>query len=39
MYRLYWCRRTAALAPQLVLELAALPYERITVELRKGEHR
>jgi len=39
MYKLYWCRRTAALAPQLVLELAALPYEKISIETRRGEHR
>jgi len=39
MYKLYWCRGTAALAPQLVLELGGLPYEKITVETRKGEHR
>lgn len=39
MYKLYWCRGTAALAPQLVLELAGLPYETITVETRAGAHR
>lgn len=39
MYKLYWSAQTAALAPEIVLELAAIPYEKINVNLPGGEHK
>jgi len=39
MYRLYWSRNTGAFAPDLVLQLAGVPCERILVDRSVGEHR
>ncbi len=39
MYKLYWDQGTAAMAPQIVLEEAALDYERVRVDTRSGETR
>lgn len=39
MYKLYWCRQTAALAPELILEESGLPYEKVLVDTAKLEHR
>lgn len=37
MYTLYWAPRTAAFAPQAVLEEAGAPYETVAVDLQRGE--
>lgn len=37
MYKLYWAPRTAAFAPQAVMEEAGAAYETVVVDLAKGE--
>ena len=39
MYKLYWARNTAAFAPEAVLVAAALPYERVPIDLGRAENR
>lgn len=39
MYKLYWCPRTASFAPDLLLAESGLPYEKVLIDVRKGEHR
>ena len=39
MYRLYWARNSAAFAPEAVMQIAGLPFERITIDLARGENR
>jgi len=39
MYRLYWNKDTGAFAPDIVLQLAGAPCERIRVDHKTGEHR
>ena len=39
MYTLYWCPFTASLAPDLLLADSGLPYEKVLIEVRKGQHR
>ena len=39
MYTLYWCPRTASLAPELLLAEAELPYDKVLIDIKKGEHR
>jgi glutathione S-transferase len=39
MYTLYWAPGTAALAPQAVLEEIGAPYELVTLDLKRREHR
>ena len=34
MYRLYWAPKTAAFAPQAVLEEAGLPYQREILDIK-----
>lgn len=38
MYTLYWNPFSASLAPDLVLQEAGLPYERVLIDIRKGEN-
>ena len=38
MYKLYWAPKTAAFAPQAVLEEAGLPYELVPVDLEREEN-
>ena len=38
MYKLYWCRQTAALAPELVLEEGGIAYEKITIDISRLEN-
>ena len=37
MYKLYWAADSGALAPQIVLEEAAVDYQRCAVDLEQGE--
>ncbi len=39
MYTLYWCPRTASLAPELLLALAGLPYEKRLIDVKTGQNR
>jgi glutathione S-transferase len=39
MYRLYWARNTGAFAPEAVMTLAGVPFERVAVDVEAGEHR
>ena len=39
MYRLYWRYDSGAYAPNVLLELAGAPFERVHVDSRKGETR
>ena len=39
MYTLYWCPRTASLAPELLLALAGLPYEKRLIDVKKRQNR
>lgn len=36
MYKLYWAPQSAALAPELVLAEAGLPFEKIAVDIKTG---
>ncbi len=38
-YKLYWDSWTASMAPEMLLELAGLPYQRIRVSLAEKEQR
>lgn len=38
MYKLYWARNTGAFAPEVVMELAGAPYERIEIDYDGKEH-
>ena len=38
VYKLYWCRHTAAQAPEVLLEDAGLTYEKITIDIEKEEN-
>lgn len=39
MYKLYWARNTGAFAPEVVMELAGAPYEKIAIDWdRKEQH-
>lgn len=38
MYRLFWCKQTAAFGPQAVLEEAGAAYEVVPVDIYKDEH-
>lgn len=39
MYRLYWAAGTGAIAPEVMLEEAGAPFERVVIDLVAGEHR
>ncbi|WP_070989078.1 glutathione S-transferase family protein [Halofilum ochraceum] len=39
MYRLYWAAGTGAIAPEVMLEQAGVPFERVVIDLVAGEHR
>ena len=39
MYRLYWAAGTGAIAPEVMLEEADAPFERVVIDLAAGEHR
>ncbi len=39
MYRLYWAAGTGAIAPEVMLEEAGAPFERVAIDLAAGEHR
>jgi glutathione S-transferase len=39
MYRLYWEARSGAILPQVMFAEMGVPYERIPVDMAKGEHR
>lgn len=39
MYRLYWAAGTGAIAPEVMLEEAGVPFERVVIDLAAGEHR
>jgi glutathione S-transferase len=36
VYKLYWSRQSASLAPELVLAEAGLPFEKIMVDIKRG---
>ncbi len=38
VYKLYWCKHTAAQAPEILLEEAGLTYKKITIDIEKGEN-
>jgi len=38
VYKLYWCRHTAAQAPEILLEEAGLTYKKIPIDIEKGEN-
>jgi len=38
MYRLYWARNTGAFAPEAVMTLAGVPFERVAVDVDGSEH-
>jgi glutathione S-transferase len=38
MYKLYWARNTGAFAPEAVMTLAGVPFERVAVDVDAGEH-
>jgi len=38
MYKLYWARNSGAFAPEAVMALAGVPFERVAVDLDAGEH-
>lgn len=38
MYKLYWARNTGAFAPEAVMTLAGVPFERVPVDTDAGEH-
>ncbi|MCH7881419.1 MAG: glutathione S-transferase N-terminal domain-containing protein [Proteobacteria bacterium] len=37
MYKLYWAAETGALAPQIILEEVGADYERVVIDMEKGE--
>jgi glutathione S-transferase/GST-like protein len=39
MYRLYWARESGAMAPQALFEEIGVEYEKIVIDLDKGEHK
>jgi glutathione S-transferase/GST-like protein len=39
MYKLYWARESGAMAPQALFEEIGVEYDKIVIDLEKGEHK